>query len=202
MADIPARYHHGDLKAALIAAGRALLEEGGPRAISLRAAARRAGVSHAAPGHHFASLHAFFGDCAADGFDEFARALDDARAGAADPAAALSAMGRAYLRFAAANRAMFRLMFDRDSFSDPTPALDVASTRAYDTLVQAVTALGPATPEELSFRVATIWSLTHGYASLMLEGKLCPDPELQGDPDVMVARALDAFIRGLDAATG
>ena len=81
------RYHHGDLRGALIVAGRSLLEEGGPRALTLRAAARRANVSHAAPRHHFASLRHFLGDCAADGFAEFDAALRSA----ADSSAAASA---------------------------------------------------------------------------------------------------------------
>jgi AcrR family transcriptional regulator len=167
------RYHHGDLRGALIAAGRALLEESGPAGLSLREAARRAGVSHAAPRYHFPSLRHFLGDCAADGFAEFDAALRAARADAAKPRDGLAAMARAYVRFAAHNRMMFRLMFDRDSFSEPTEALEAAGARAYGALVDAVRALDGDCPQSVvDARVAAIWSIVHGFATLMLEEKL------------------------------
>ena len=113
-------YHHGDLRGALLKAARIILEEQGPRALTLREAARRAGVSHAAPRYHFASLRVFMADCAATGFDELAEHLTRAWAkadGDSDPEAGLSEMGMAYVLFAMRNRAVFRLMFDRDTVS-------------------------------------------------------------------------------------
>src|SRR5690242_12999659 len=104
-------YHHGDLRTALLRAARLILEEEGPRALTLREAARRAGVSHAAPRHHFSSLREFMAECAATGFDELADALQAGwAAGSGDPQAGLCAMGRAYVLYALSHRAVFRLM--------------------------------------------------------------------------------------------
>jgi len=103
------RYHHGDLKSVLVAAGREIMEAGGVRALSLREVARRAGVSHAAPAHHFPSLSAFLSECAASGFGEFADALSRARSDAFDSEEAIAGMGRAYLAFAHRNPVIFRL---------------------------------------------------------------------------------------------
>jgi AcrR family transcriptional regulator len=193
-----ARYHHGDLRGALIAAGRELLEESGPAGLSLREAARRAGVSHAAPRYHFPSLRHFLGDCAADGFAEFDAALRAARADAATPRDGLAAMARAYVRFAARNRMMFRLMFDRDSFSEPTAALEAAGAGAYRTLVDAVRALDPDRQQPgIDYRVCAIWSIVHGFASLMLEDKLGHRSDA-GAEDMAAMTVLD-FLAGATA---
>ena len=192
----PPRYHHGDLRGALIAAGRAILEEAGVPALSLREAARRANVSHAAPRHHFPSLQHFLGDCAADGFDEFTEALTEAAAGRPTPAAALVAMGHAYVNFAEANRAMFRLMFNRDSVGERSDSLMVAGGRAYSTLVEAVQALDPAlAPAELEYRIAAIWSIVHGFAHLSLDQKICAIPG-GATPANLAARAVQDYLRG------
>jgi AcrR family transcriptional regulator len=198
------RYHHGNLAAALVIAGRAILEEEGLRGFSLRAAARRAGVSHAAPAHHFASLGAFLSECAASAFAEFDDALRDARRGEQDPARAIAAMGRAYLGFAAANPAIFRLMFDRSACGERTLAHLRNAEASYETLVASVRALDPAVAgDALARRVDAVWSLTHGYAHLMLEGFI---GEAQG-PDLReatesAAAALTALTIGFKRNAG
>jgi AcrR family transcriptional regulator len=173
------RYHHGDLRGALLAAARLILEEQGPRALTLREVARRAGVSHAAPRHHYASLRDFMADCAAMGFEDLATALSSAWQGHPDdPRAGLCAMGRAYVMFALGHRAIFRLMFDRDTYAEPTADLMASGERAYSVLVGGVDALAPARPAaDKALAVSTLWSLVHGLATLMLEGKIIgPDP--------------------------
>lgn len=171
-------YHHGNLKAALVAAGRAILEREGLRGFSLRAAARLAGVSHAAPAHHFASLGAFLSECAAAGFADFDAALRAARDAEREPAPALAAMGRAYLGFARANPAVFRLMFDRSAFGERTEVHHANADASYATLVEAVRALDPGlAPEALERRVDAVWALTHGYAHLRLEDFVADDPD-------------------------
>lgn len=193
----PPRYHHGDLRGALIAAGRALLEEGGVSALSLREAARRAGVSHAAPRHHFPSLQHFLGDCAADGFDEFTDALIAATEGQPTAVECLAAMGRAYVIFAETHRAMFRLMFNRDSVGERSETLQTAGRRAYQTLVTAVQALDPAMPPAtLDYRVSAIWSIVHGFAHLSLEQKICANPMAKPSAD-MAAQAVRDFLAGI-----
>lgn len=200
-------YHHGNLRAVLIAAGRAILEEGGGRALSLREVARRAGVSHAAPAHHFSSIGSFLAACATAGFTDFAHALGQSRTSRADVAAAIAQMGRAYLAFAHQNPVVFRLMFDRGRYDDRTPEQQAIALQSYDHLVDATRALDPTVSAiELDYRVSAIWSLTHGYADLMLEGHFCPDGVDPADTlartQDQIERALLALVRGLRASLG
>ena len=196
------RYHHGDLKSVLVAAGREIMEAGGVRALSLREVARRAGVSHAAPAHHFPSLSAFLSECAASGFGEFADALIRARSDAFDSEEAIAGMGRAYLAFAHRNPVIFRLMFDQSENRKPTPIRSANGSRAYDVLVEACRDLQPSvTAEELDFRASAIWSLVHGYADLMLEGQISHEadaPEaVMAHTQQMASRALLLLVRGM-----
>ena len=196
-------YHHGDLRGALLKAARIILEEQGPRALTLREAARRAGVSHAAPRYHFASLRVFMADCAATGFDELAEHLTRAWAkadGDSDPEAGLSEMGMAYVLFAMRNRAVFRLMFDRDTYAAPTPILNTSGERAYSVLVSGVTALDPTVaPERIALAVSTLWSLVHGFATLILEGKIDGPKPRQDVVGEQVAAAVRMFLPGYRA---
>src|SRR5215212_9346147 len=100
----PKTYHHGDLREALVAAAVGLLEQKGLSGFTLRQCARRAGVSHAAPAHHFATAADLLAEIAARGYERFVAALGKA-ADRADvsPLARLQAMGRAYVAFALAN---------------------------------------------------------------------------------------------------
>src|SRR5919199_1636107 len=138
MSTSPGRgYHHGALKTALLDAADALLDEGGAGAVSLREAARRAGVSATAPYRHFADKEALLAALATRGFEQFGAALDEAARDASDP---LAAMGLAYVRFALARPGRFRLMFgpgiDRSRF----PELQAAAVRAFERLVAGVEA--------------------------------------------------------------
>jgi AcrR family transcriptional regulator len=194
-------YHHGCLKDALILAGRQILQEEGVRALTMREVARRAGVSHAAPAHHFSSLGVFLSEIAARGFDEFTRTLDDARADCGSRAVVdqLCAMGRNYVRFALAHRAVFRLMFDRDTHTTPTEGLEQSARRAYQRLVNAVRDLAPDMDQpELSYRVDAIWALVHGYSNLLLEGRVCHGDPTPENIDRQVTHALRAYIAGLE----
>src|SRR6202047_518121 len=111
-------YHHGDLRAACLSAALELLEEGGATALSLRAVARRARVSPAAPYRHYADRDALVSAVAAVGYRELAESL-----AAASPAPStpddLAAVAAAYVQFALQRPALFRVMFsepcDRDS---------------------------------------------------------------------------------------
>jgi AcrR family transcriptional regulator len=202
----PERYHHGNLRVSLIGAGRTILEEGGLGALSLRAVARRAGVSHAAPAHHFASLGLFLSACAASGFAEFSEALLAARARGHTPALAMAEMGRAYLAFARAHPALFRLMFNHDAIAQRTAEHVEEGARAYQILVDAVRALDERVDDEtLGFRTLAIWSLAHGHADLMLErqvGARCDAPDqVLPMAQQQVARALLVLMRGFDASS-
>src|SRR5580700_1442192 len=104
-------YHHGALREALIRAAREILELEGYEALTLRAAARRAGVSQAAPYNHFADKAALLPAVAALGFKEFAAAMRQEMSAADNPQARLNAAGIAYVAFATSNPGLFKLMF-------------------------------------------------------------------------------------------
>src|ERR1700733_9370710 len=90
-------YHHGDLSRALVLAGRRILESDGPAALSLRAVAREAGVSPAAPYHHFKDKSELLEAVAGEGWHELGEAITEARANAPNPRAALTEIGVAYI---------------------------------------------------------------------------------------------------------
>jgi len=100
------KYHHGDLPTALVNAARSLLVQFGIQSLTLRACAREAGVSHAAPLHHFANLDELLCAVAASGFEDFCIALDQGIKSTDNPEDQLAAMGLAYCRFAQQNPAL------------------------------------------------------------------------------------------------
>src|SRR6266404_6293460 len=134
-------YHHGDLRRALIAAARAILEEDGLSALSLRATARRASVSQAAPYHHFPDKDALLAALGAEGFDALDRSMRDRMEGLVDPAQRLIASGTAYVAFAVENPALFQIMFGATMRGARAYAeRSEAGARAYATLERAVLA--------------------------------------------------------------
>lgn len=148
-------YHHGDLRTALLDAADALLDEGGDGAVSLREAARRAGVSATAAYRHFADKDALLAALAARHFVAFGQAL-----GRVD----FQEKGRAYVRFALARPGRFRLMFGPLlGRAKQHPALDQASTASFEALTAA------AGSREDALRA---WGLVHGLSHLLLDGAI------------------------------
>jgi AcrR family transcriptional regulator len=170
----PKRYHHGELREALVAAGRKLLEEKGLRGFTLRECARRAQVSHAAPAHHFASIDDLLAEIATRGYQELTAAMTaEGRRAAPDPAARLVGQGVGYMAFAAANPMLFQLMFNREANRFETPALAAAAKAAYHLQVEAVEAAIPKASGEVKERMADFaWSSVHGFITLVLEGQI------------------------------
>lgn len=161
-------YHHGDLRAALLDAADALLDGGGDGAVSLREAARTAGVSATAAYRHFVDKDSLLAALAARHFAEFGAALGGR---------ALDDMGVAYLRFALARPGRFRLMFGPLlQRSDQHVELAAASSAA----LQALYAAAPS--QDAALRA---WGLVHGLAHLMLDGAL-----LAEDPEALIQRLL------------
>ena len=170
-------YHHGDLKDQLVAAAEAIILERGVDGFTLREAARRAGVSPAAPAHHFRDAKGLLSEVALRGFRDFGDALDAAdRRGGEDPRARLLGQGDAYVKFAMANPARFQLMFRNGLFDYAYPGLADAGMRAQSILARAVHAAygipddQPLTPDANGFLLAT-WSIVHGFAHLALGGE-------------------------------
>ena len=136
------RYHHGDLRPALIAAATTLVEENGVGAVSLREAARRVGVSAPAIYRHFANKDSLLAAVAAEGFRDLGAALAAASRSERDP---LSAMGMAYVRFALSRRGVFRLMFGPELAKRANfPELKSAADQAFQWLKGGAQARGRA----------------------------------------------------------
>ena len=176
-------YHHGDLRDGLIAAALEILEEGGLAGLSLREAARRAGVSAMAPYRHFEDKEALIAGVAAVGFHRFADILRSADA-KPDAHEALVAQGVAYVAFACAQPALFRLMFGATS-PNVKGDLALAGESAYAVLAARVASL--AKPSDAATWALTCWAVVHGLAMLALDGKLGPGEE---PPTVLADRML------------
>lgn len=163
-------YHHGDLRTALLAAAEAEISEHGIEAFSLRQVARRAGVSHAAPAHHFGDANGLLTALAAEGFRWF-RALQAARETAADttPRAQMIAAGLGYVDFALARPALFRLMHASDRPSYQATDLGCVAQESYRHLCIGVAAIKP---NPSTADIGAVWAIAHGLADLMSSGRL------------------------------
>jgi AcrR family transcriptional regulator len=182
-------YHHGDLRTALVRAGRTILERDGLAALTLRACAREAGVSHAAPQHHFRNLAELLSAIAASGFEDFVAALDEKSKDAADPKARVVAMGLAYVAFASAHPAIYQVMFGVEAPNSKTEQLEAAMSRAWRQLHDAVAeAVGPV---HANSDAMLVWSVVHGHAMLRaaqcLPGVVNADQELRHSLETIVS---------------
>lgn len=193
-----APYHHGNLRRALLDATAAAVAEVGPTACSVRDIARRAGVSHAAPVHHFGDRAGLLTAFAAEGFERLAKALDDAaRASGGD----LVEVGAAYVAFAAEHRAHFEVMFRRDLLRADDADLVAAMRTATGVLRTGVdteaarVGIGSGAAEvdlDLEAVIVGAWAQMHGLAMLLVSGNL---PARLGDPRVLARRVSGAMDR-------
>lgn len=170
-------YHHGDLHEALLLAAKRVAEREGLNGLTLRAVAREAGVSHAAPAHHFGDITGLLSELAAIGFECFSTALGDScSAGLSE--ASTQATANAYVAFARDNPCMFQLMFRAERLDHERPVLREAAKTAFANLAGIVAANRneDVAPDHLTLPqaadIARIWSLVHGFAMLHLDGKL------------------------------
>lgn len=167
-------YHHGDLRQALIDAAITLLEEGGVQNLSLRKAAKLAGVSPGAPYHHFANRGALMAAIAHEGFVRLGAAMEDADG--PDAVSRLQRCGEAYVRFALANPAHFRVMFRpelaaHDEFPELKEVADAAFQGLVDRVLEAQGSREIPEGEHERF-VMLAWSMAHGLASLLVDGPI------------------------------
>jgi len=192
-------YHHGDVRRAMIAAALRILGNEGSGALTLRAAARLAGVSQAAPYRHFADKEALLSAVA----DESFRALTAAMRAAAEPHGGdiltrFRATGQAYIRFALEHPAEFRLMFGSDSAQQKDRlALGAAAQETFAQLtanIQQGQQAGLIRPGETRDQAMASWSMVHGLASLLVNGRLDPGEE---DLGAFSFRALQYLYLGL-----
>ena len=176
-------YHHGNLRPALLTAAIDEIEEYGPAAMSLRAVARRAGVSHAAAAYHFGDRKGLLTAIAAEGFGLVADALREAQ----QTTGSFLEVGVAYVRFAITHRAHFEVMYRPELYHRDDAALVRARVAAGALLY------GSEVPdaERLAEGVAA-WSIVHGVATLWLNGNL--PPQLGDDPEE-ITRVVAAHLR-------
>ncbi len=164
-------YHHGDLKAVILAQAAELVAERGADGVSLRELARTAGVSHAAPAHHFTDRRGLFTALAAQGWQMLAAALDQARPEFLDAA-------RAYVRFAVQHPGHFEVMFDRSLVDPHNPELIAAQSAAGAELASGVGTLDdPRAGEDPQAAALAAWSLAHGFAMLWLNKAVATDAD-------------------------
>jgi AcrR family transcriptional regulator len=177
-AGMESSYHHGDLHGALLKAAETVLERDGLQGLTLRAVAREAGVSHAAPTHHFGDLAGLVSELAAIGFGNFNATMAAASATGTTPVESALARARAYLAYARARPGMYRLMFRTERLDMTRPALREAAHAAFAGLASAVgtrhagnVALDALTMDQAA-QIARTWSLVHGFTMLALDGRL------------------------------
>jgi AcrR family transcriptional regulator len=162
-------YHHGDLQRALVDAARRILESDGPNALSLRAVAREAGVSPAAPYHHFKDKGELLDAVAMEGWHALGEALAEAKAKATPDQIIVSELGVAYVCFARDNPALYRVMYERSRDKDSLPDDLKDNKQSAYCLVQDTfrEMAGPSVPE-VDVELATIaaWCAAHGLAEM------------------------------------
>jgi AcrR family transcriptional regulator len=174
----PAPYHHGDLHDALLAAAERVLEREGLSGLTLRAVAREAGVSHAAPTHHFGDLTGVVSELAAIGFRQFNAAMRVADSDGGTLAERAMSRAKAYVAYAQAHPGMYGLMFRAERLDMTRPSLSEAAKASFAGLAGAIGAQRQETisTETLSLdqaaAIARAWSLVHGFTMLLLDGRL------------------------------
>jgi AcrR family transcriptional regulator len=198
-------YHHGDLRKELVAAAEQIILERGVDGFTLREAARRAGVSPAAPSHHFKDARGLLSEVALLGFQEFGDALIAAdRRGGKDSKRRLQEQGTAYVSFALNNPAKFQLMFSNTRCDMRYKNLAEVAERSFKVLenaVRAASGLKPTdtmTPEAYGLLMA-MWSIVHGFSHLALGGQLDRAAGLRGGKSAILKSFLPLTLRYLPA---
>jgi AcrR family transcriptional regulator len=173
-----ARYHHGALHEALLKAAEKVLEREGLQGLTLRAVAREAGVSHAAPTHHFGDLTGLLSELAAIGFRKFNAAMAAADSSGPSPLDRAMARAKAYVAYARAHPGMYGLMFRTERLDMTRPSLHEAASASFAGLAGAIGAsrreqiAAEALSLDQAAAIARAWSLVHGFTTLLLDGRL------------------------------
>ncbi|MAM60891.1 TetR-like C-terminal domain-containing protein [Maritimibacter sp. UBA3975] len=186
-------HHHGNLRAALVEAGVALVHRDGPDALSIRKVAAAAGVSHAAPAHHFPSLLHLRTAIVAEGYRRFTASMETAIAEAPNtPRDAALGACLGYLRFARANSGLFDMMFGTTDCIHDDPDLRETADASYAVLARISAPFAGADPVDTEL---AIWSMIHGFASLAISGNGMHDaPDLE-ELFLRIFEALDLSAR-------
>ncbi len=193
----PRSYHHGDLRRVLLQEAVRAIEESGVAALSLRLVARRAGVSHAAPAHHFGDKTGLLTAIATEGYQQLEFELSQV---AAETGSFLE-VGVAYVRFAVENKGFFEVMFQPELFDANDPDLIEARTLSSRTLYGPLSTRGAGEVSNDVLRTGVAaWSLVHGFATLWLN-RIVP-PGLGEDPEEAARAVLSSIFKPLPGASG
>lgn len=193
---------HGDLKVALLAAARELLERDGPERLSLREMARLVGVSQAAPYNHFADRQAILAELAAWGFALLTERQVSAAQACNDSQAMLEKIGCAYVRFACEQPALYRLMFSTTVGGQgwhSHPEVSAAKSRSFAPVRDVVQRLlaPPDTPERVDDAAMVCWAVVHGLSMLLIDGTLAQRITSPEAADAMTRRSVALLLQGL-----
>lgn len=196
-------YHHGNLRAALVLCGLRLIEREGLAGLTLRRAAREAGVSQSAPLHHFGSKLGLCAAIAAEGFRTLLASRRDAMGREGDAERRLRAVMRAYVRFALRHPALFELMFsalipDKSKY----PELEEAATRSYRLLEDCVgDYLRASGGSAASLRQAALaaWTTCHGVATILVDRQNSPNEVTRRRPNRFADDVFDVLLAGIVA---
>ena len=181
-------YHHGALRAAVLSEAAVMVDREGVDGVTLRELARRVGVSHAAPAHHFGDRRGLFTALAVDGFEVLAREL-------ADAGNDFRAVALAYVRFAIEHPGHYAVMYRLDLLDPADPTLLAAQANARSALTKGIADLPPERRRgQPADAAVAAWSLVHGFASLWLNSAL-PSSPLTNDtnPEKLTARIADVL---------
>lgn len=193
-------YHHGNLRTALLNAARELAAENTIDSITLREVARRAGVSHAAPYHHFADKRALLRALAIDAFTELGKQIKEQWQ--TDPVQNLKAIGMVYVQFALSHPTEFRFMF-RKTLCEPvgTPdELTEIANHIFEMLISTIRTMQDTglaitgNPQELAL---IVWSTIHGLSNLLIDAPIAPQPIPDGFLEYQIGLVQKMLLHGL-----
>ncbi|MFI4973446.1 MAG: TetR/AcrR family transcriptional regulator [Caulobacterales bacterium] len=187
------KYHHGDLSRALVDAARRILEAEGPAALSLRAVAREAGVSPAAPYHHFKDKCELVDAVSHQGWEALGETIAKARARARTPQLATIDIGVAYVKFALHNPALYRLMYDGIRDREAMPAHAKEADSGYRQVEEAIIEAGVDGSDPVAVQLATVavWCAAHGVAEMAGMKQFDPLKEALGGEDAFIRALLE-----------
>jgi AcrR family transcriptional regulator len=196
-------YHHGDLRNALIVAGRRLVNEIGANELSLRHLARSVGVSIAAPSHHFEGKDGLLAAIAADGFHELAALRRGIVASTTDPLRRLYRIMECYVSFAEREKGLFYLMVGPRTWDKKKPPreLNALATSSFNLFASAVCEYASAkgwAEKDFELLVHPAWSVEHGVAMLILSNQV-PGPGRKMKAEHMVLFSLSMLLNGIAA---